>query len=725
MLASILALVLSSPPPYGVTSPVGEVRIEAWGNHSCRIRAAAPGCSVVEQSTPSALLPQPPSSDPRPSRSTDDGRGAVVVVNGNIECTLSTDGMLLVTRRSDGAVLVRDGAMAFGAPPMYPHDDGFLQASVTYTSGSSGDSEDEERLYGFGETRTGVVDQLAARVHPSDDDDDTHHPPIAPTRSFFQNFSLLATYGHSIGGQWSIPVCHSSRGYSFLWNIPSFGSVNATSQAGAKVEAEGGSPTLTPGSTTTVRWFSDATRQIDFVVSTVSATAKASAPFPELLERYADMTGHAPPMPAFASGFWQSRNRYRNQTQLLGIAAGYKARGIPLSAIVIDYFHWSVLGDWAFNSKCWPDPSAMTRALAAENVTVMASVWPMSNRSSAHYPELLEKGMLSLYEDGTPQPMDTWCDGHVYDPFSAATRARLFGYLKEGYVQHGITTFWLDADEPEHILSSDNGHWKYSSGWDSAFGMAFPLLHQQMVMDGLAGEGLPASERIALSRSAWAGSQRHGVITWSGDIHSTFDELALQVRTAQGVAMSGIPLWTTDIGGYQGGDLGNPEFEELIVRWMQFGVFCPITRLHGIRGGCNATTDDECGTDNCANELWAFQQYNILKDLVLLRESMRPYVEDGLRGAQETGMPLLRPMFLEFPDDKVCAGAGVDAQYMFGSTYLVSPVTVFGATSKTVYLPSLAAGEAWVYYFNHSRLSGGQHVVVETPLHEFPLFTRA
>jgi alpha-D-xyloside xylohydrolase len=734
---------------------VGEVRIEAWGNHSCRIRAAPPGQSVAEQATPSALLPLEQAPRSRTARTAgsaaaDHHREGAVLVNGNIRCEVSASGVLGVTRVSDGAVLVHSAALAFGGAPRYPHDPGFFQASVAYTSGApagggtagatAAGEEEEERMYGFGETRTGVVNQVAARIHPPDDDDDDHvHPPLPPTRSFFQNFSLLATYGHSVGGQWSVPVYHSSRGYSFLWNMPSFGSVNVTAPP------DGG------GGASEVRWFSDATRQIDLLVTTTAAAAAASAaaagsvakqqqqqqqqqqpanrqpsPFPELLERYADATGHAPPVPAFASGFWQSRNRYRNQTQLLAIAAGYAARGLPLAAIVIDYFHWKTLGDWSFNAACWPDPAAMTGELAARNVTVMASVWPMSNRSSAHYAELLSRGMLSLYENGTAQPMDTWCDGHVYDPFSAATRARFFEFLKAGYVQHGITAFWLDADEPEHILAADNGHWKYSGGWDSAIGMAFPLLHQQMVMDGLRAEGFPPIERIALSRAAWAGSQRHGIITWSGDIHSTFDELALQVRTAQGVAMSGIPLWTTDIGGYQGGDLGDPVFEELIVRWMQFGVFCPITRLHGIRGGCNITTDAECGTDNCANEVWAFEHYDILGRLLHMRESLRAYVEEGLREAQATGMPLLRPMFLEFPDDPVCSGAGtdVDGQYMFGSAYLVAPVTTYGATSANVYLPALPSGAQWTYAFNKSVASGGQWVSVDTPLDEFPLFTR-
>eukprot|EP00937_MAST-01D_sp_MAST-1D-sp2_P000946 g946.t1 len=593
-------------------------------------------------------------------------------------------GALRVTRKSDGAAVLRDVSFGFGGVPRYPSAPGHAQASLQYRGGGSGGAS-RERLYGFGETRTGVVDQLAAGT-------------------FFQNFSMLATYAHSAGGEWSIPVVHSSHGYSVLWNSPSFGSVKATAAQ--------------------QRWFSDNTKQLDFVVTT---TPGSKSDFAALLRRHADLTGHAAPVPDFATGFWQSRNRYRNQTQLLQVAEGYRSRGLPLSVLVIDYFHWKTLGDWSFNEACWPDPSGMVAQLERHNVTVMVSMWPMSANNSLHFRELVQDDMLARFDDGTIQPMDTWCDGHVYDPFSAATRARMFGFLRDGYVRHGLTAFWLDASEPEHILGGNNGRWRYpGGGWESAVAMAFPRMHQQMATDGLEAAGVPPAERIVLSRAAWAGTQRYGAITWSGDIQSTFAELSRQVRTAQGVAMSGIPLWTTDVGGYQGGVLGDPEFEELVVRWLQFGIFCPIARLHGLRGGCNATTD-QCGTDNCPNELWSFEHYPILRDLLLLRESLRPYVAAGLRVASSEGLPLVRPMFLAFPDDAHCAagGADLDDQYMFGDTWLVAPVLSFGAKNRTVYLPQLPAGEAWAYHFHSgTSFAGGARVTVQTPLAEFPLFQR-
>ena len=212
---------------------------------------------------------------------------------------------------------------------------------------------------------------------------------------------------------------------------------------------------------------------------------------------------------------------------------------------------------------------------------------------------------------------------------------------------------------------------------------------------------------------------------WSGDIVSSFDELKMQVTTAQGTMMSGPVLWTTYIGGYHGGTPSDPTFQDLIVRWFQFGAFCPLFRLHGHRG--DGVPANQCGGTNGDNEVWNLakepQHYAGITKVMHLRENLREYVAEINDEAVATGMPMLRPMFLQWPEDKGCEGTDVEDQFMFGPRWLAAPVTTYKATSRTVYLPKLAEGQEWVYYYSMKSMGvGGARVTMDTPIDEFPLF---
>lgn len=193
------------------------------------------------------------------------------------------------------------------------------------------------------------------------------------------------------------------------------------------------------------------------------------------------------------------------------------------------------------------------------------------------------------------------------------------------------------------------------------------------------------------------------------------------------MSLSGVVLWTSDIGGYKGGNASDPVYRELIVRWFQFGAFCPVFRLHGKRlGGPPA---DECGTTNGDNEVWSFGDTATacISSVMALRESLRPYVSQLSAEASQTGMPMLRPLVLSFPDDPSSSQPWSEGSFMLGADWLVSPVTAYAATSWTVYLPLLPSGETWVYHFNASVSfpGGGRNVTIATPLDEFPLFLRS
>ena len=229
---------------------------------------------------------------------------------------------------------------------------------------------------------------------------------------------------------------------------------------------------------------------------------------------------------------------------------------------------------------------------------------------------------------------------------------------------------------------------------------------------------------INLLRCAWASSQRYGALVWSGDIKSSFPSMKNQVAAGLNMGIAGIPWWTTDIGGFFGANVNDPGFHELLIRWFQYGCFCPVMRLHGYRWPLQpqygTTGGAEC-VSGAPNEVWSYtdEVYEILKYYLNLREKLRPYVTERMKEAHEKGTPVMRPLFYDFPQDKECWN--VENSYMFGPDILVKPVTDAGCTETDVYLP---AGEKWINPWTGQEFEGGQTVTVKTPIQQIPLFTR-
>ncbi|WP_435176710.1 glycoside hydrolase family 31 protein [Actinacidiphila sp. bgisy145] len=634
------------------------LRVEPWGPSAVRVRATT---GVLDDTAPGALSTPPPAG-------TDIGKPAMVggrarLVNGRLTVEADAGGRLRFTHTATGRELLaekRPYALHAGPRVHAPRPGGhrFEQHFTAY---------DGERLHGLGQHLHGRLDQKGLVV------------------DLVQGNAVTA-----------IPFLHSSRGYGLLWNNPAMGRV----ELGAD----------------TTRWVAEAGRQIDYWITAGDTPA-------EIMSAYADATGHPPLLPEWAAGFWQSRLRYRTQRELLDTARAYARRGLPLSVIVCDFFHWTRMGDWSFDPDDWPDPAAMVEELDSLGVRLAVSVWPTVEPDATAYPQLRDAGLLVRDSRGGLLTHPWPVRGHgtdrrptaYYDATDPAARRFLWGRLRAHYAAHGITAFWLDACEPD-LSPEEAVRAVYAAGSGTEVGNLYATLHAQGVAEGL--RGLGEDRPLSLVRSAWAGSQRHGAALWSGDIAPTFASLRTQVRAGLNVAMSGIPWWNTDIGGFAGGDPEDPEYRELLVCWFQYGTFCPIMRLHGDR---QPRQPFEASMTGGPNEVWSYgaQAYPVLVAHLRLRERLRPYLMELSAAAHRTGAPPMRPLFFDFPADE--RAWEVDDQFLLGPDLLVAPVLAAGRRQRTVHLP---AGARWVEAATGAVHDGGTAPTAAAPLEHLPVFVR-
>jgi len=429
--------------------------------------------------------------------------------------------------------------------------------------------------------------------------------------------------------------------------------------------------------------------------------------FDRIIAAYRELTGQAPMFGKWAYGFWQCKNRYKSQEEILEIAKKYRDLHIPVDNIVQDWFWWNRKGEHVFNTN-YPDPKGMIDQLHAENFHLMISVWPFFEPGSAVYDEMEKRGwFVDKFKFAKP-PYHT--NGMaVYDATNPEARKYYWQLMDKALFNIGVDAWWLDTTEPETEGQEENillGH-KLAAGSGDRYVNIYPLMTTGAVYDGQRS----ASDKkrvFILSRSAFAGDQRYGVTAWSGDINSDFFSFRRQIPAGLNFALSGIPYWTTDIGGFVSGDPGDPAYRELFIRWFQYGTFNPILRVHGTR-------------KTNQNELWSYgpDAQKILVSFDRLRYRMLPYIYSlAWKTTSESYTPM-RPLVMDFRTDVRAQNIG--DQFMYGPAFLVSPVTEPDATTRRLYLPQAK----WYDFWTGSTIGGGKTIDASAPLDRLPLYIRA
>ncbi len=422
---------------------------------------------------------------------------------------------------------------------------------------------------------------------------------------------------------------------------------------------------------------------------------------------YRELTGAAPMFGKWAYGFWQCKNRYQSQAELLGVAQKYRDLKIPIDNIVQDWFWWNRKGEHVFNPK-YPDPKGMIDQLHRENFHLMISVWPFFEPGSTAY-DTMDKNGWFVDRTVVAKPPYHKDKMAVYDASNPDARKYYWQLMNDGLFKLGIDAWWLDTTEPETEGREENiqlDH-KLAIGSGNRYVNIFPLMTTTAVYEGQRAAN-DQKRVFILSRSAFAGSQRNAVTAWSGDINSDWITFQRQIPAGLNFELSGIPYWTTDIGGFVSGNPDDPAYRELFIRWFEFGTFSPIFRVHGTR-----TTDQ--------NELWSYgaDAQKILTSYDRLRYRLMPYIYSMAWRVTNDSYTPMRPLAMDFRNDPRALNVG--DQFMFGPALLVSPVTEPGADTRRMYLPKTT----WYDFWTGRKNDGGTTITAAAPLDRMPLFVRA
>jgi alpha-D-xyloside xylohydrolase len=446
----------------------------------------------------------------------------------------------------------------------------------------------------------------------------------------------------------------------------------------------------------------------------------------QVVAGYRVLTGQASMLPRWAFGFWQSRNKYNTQDEVLQTLAEFRRRGIPLDNIVQDWQYWKAdaWGTHEFEAARYPDPAAMIRAIHDSHARFMISVWGKFYPQTAHAKAL--DAIHALYRPTLDAGTLDWLGQRYafYDAFSAPGRRMFWDQVNTALFSKGVDAWWMDATEPDLVQPSPptleslrQGIDRTAIGTASRVMSAFPLANSAAVYDGQR-RVAPNQRVFILTRSGFAGIQRYATVTWSGDITSEWSTLRKQIPAGLGFSVAGTPYWTSDTGGYtmqprfaraKDGD-ALEEWQELNARWFQYSTFTPILRVHG--------TDRPREMWNIGNETTPVYRSQLKFDR--LRYALLPYIYSTAGAVTHDGYTMMRPLVMDFREDVKARGVG--DQFMFGPSLLVSPVTEYKARSRPVYLP---AGSAWYDFWTGARTGGGQVITADAPYDQLPVFVRA
>nr|WP_229668681.1 glycoside hydrolase family 31 protein [Edaphobacter acidisoli] len=547
-----------------------------------------------------------------------------------------------------------------------PTDDDFFEVGASFFSSK------DEHYYGLGQNQEGFLDRRNHVIRCAHDYD-------APS-------------GQSV----CVPFVVTNYGYGLLWDNPS--------------------------KTTVAFGFNDQTRWTSQVGQRVSFFVIAGKTYDEIYEGYRLLTGSVPMLPKSAYGYIQCKQRYSSQEEVLDVAKGYRERHLPADVLVVDWFYYTKMGQMDMDPVKWPDPVAMNKQLHAMGFHTMISVWPRFVPGSRYYDTLLHNGWFMHLADGTPTnglPYDR--AGSDIDTTNPDAAKWYWDTIRDNILSKGFDSIWADETEPD--LPPNGSYFHIGPGTE--YFNVYPLFHTAAIYDGFRRD--LKTRALILARDAYTGAQHNGAIFWSSDISPNWDTLRRQVPTGINFVASGMPYWSTDIGGWQylpayhkpehpplidpsdaRENVGHyDDYPELYVRWFEYGAFQPNFRSHGSRNH---------------NEVWSYgkQAEPILEKYLRLRYELMPYIYTLGYDAHETGAPFMRGLFMDFPKDPKVANIG--DEYMFGPALLVAPVTEQGATTRSVYLP---AGTDWYNFWTNERVHGGQRVTVAAPIDTIPVFVRA
>lgn len=476
----------------------------------------------------------------------------------------------------------------------------------------------------------------------------------------------------------SVPVILSTKGYGLYWDNYSrtiFNDVGDTSNISSDVADK-------------IQYYFIKGSKFDQIIASLRA-----------------LTGESPMPPRWAFGYFQSRNRYQNRKDLMDVVKNQRELNIPLDAIILDYLHWGKagFGSMVFDSIDFPDAQGMIKELHDKyNCKLIVSVWPSFKKNTPNW-NLLNQNRLLL-------DLDLGGFGQVYDAFNPKAGELYWSMVKKNYWDKGVDGIWFDATEPEQIHLYEKTQCylgptaKYLNLF-SYFDMK-NVYESQLKMD--------TNRVFILTRSSFLGQQKYGTVSWSGDVGTDFKTLKEQITSGLNFCMTGIPYWNTDIGGYLGGDVKDPKYQEVFVRWFQYGAFTPMFRAHGRR--------EPFDSRNGKNELWSYGKENqkILTEYVNLRYRLLPYIYSLSHKVSAEAYTMMRSLAFDFLADKNVYE--ISDQFMFGESFMVCPVLEKGAVSRNVYLPK---NTNWFDFGDGKVYRGGQTIKVDAPIERMPLFVKA
>jgi alpha-D-xyloside xylohydrolase len=557
----------------------------------------------------------------------------------------------------------------------------------TYTVGQSYVLDKGEAIYGLGQQQQGKMNQRNDILHMIQGNTDDY-----------------------------IPFILSEKGYGLYW--------------------DNYSPTLFVDNPDSTTFKSDVGNCIDYYFMYGGNTHGVIA-------QMRDLTGQVPMLPLWTYGYWQSRERYKSQDEIVGVVKKYRELGVPLDGIIQDWQYWGDNYHWnamQFLNPEFPDPQKMIDEIHAMHAHIIISVWASFGPKTEQYKVLNKKGMLLDFKtwplsatDAWPPDMSRPSGVRVYDAYNPEARKIFWKFLDKGLFSLGIDGWWLDSSEPDHmdVKPSDFDDHTYLGSFRKVRN-AFPLMHVGGVYKGQ--RSVSSAKRVfILTRSMFAGQQRYGADTWSGDLTASWNALKNQISAGLNFSLCGIPYWNSDIGGFFLSKfpkkLEDVDYRELYARWIQFGAFCPMMRSHG--------------TD-APREIYQFGKkgdeiYDAIDKYINLRYALLPYIYSTSWNVTANQGSMMRALVMDFAKDKNILD--INDEYMFGKSFLVCPVTkpmyskivVQGndstkvsdfsqIKSDEVYLPK---GTHWIDFWTGEKQNGGQTITKQTPIDIMPLYVRA